>query len=256
MPDASTGSATHPPAATHTSTGSATHPPAATHAGSAPHRPFTCILWDVDGVIADASAGILPRLREVFTSYGMQPPAAEELSRWIGPPMYESFQRSGMDLERSLEAVGRYRELAARDGYAASVAIYPGIPEVLRAVRDAGIPQSTASSKPENQVLAILEHYELMDPFTVVAGSLPDPRTGGNEDKATVIGRALELLGAAGADVSRPVLVGDRVHDLEGAAQYGIPVIFAEWGFGDAAEGREAIMQVESASDLRRALLG
>lgn len=216
---------------------------------------FTCVLWDVDGVIADASAGILPRLREVFTSYGMQPPAPEELSRWIGPPMYESFQRSGMGAEQSLEAVARYRELAARDGYAASVDIYPGVPEVLRAVRDAGIPQSTASSKPENQVLAILEHYGLKDLFTVVAGSLPDPRTGGNEDKATVIGRALALLEAAGADVSRPVLIGDRVHDLEGAAQHGIPVIFAEWGFGDPDEAEGAILRVSSAADLSRELL-
>ncbi|MFE6735803.1 HAD hydrolase-like protein [Microbacterium sp. NPDC057650] len=216
---------------------------------------FSCILWDVDGVIADASAGILPRLREVFTSYSMQPPAAEELSRWIGPPMYESFQRSGMSVEQSLEAVARYRELAARDGYAASVAIYPGVPEVLCAVRDAGIPQSTASSKPENQVLAILEHYELKDLFTVVAGSLPDPTTGGNEDKATVIGRALTLLKAAGADVSRPVLVGDRVHDLEGAAQYGIPVIFAEWGFGESGEAEGAISRVSSAAELSRELL-
>ncbi|MDR2996504.1 MAG: HAD hydrolase-like protein [Microbacterium sp.] len=216
---------------------------------------FSCILWDVDGVIADASAGILPRLREVFTSYGMQPPTAEELSRWIGPPMYESFQRSGMSVEQSLEAVARYRALAARDGYAASVAIYPGVPDVLRAVRDAGIPQSTASSKPENQVLAILEHYELRDLFTVVAGSLPDPTTGGNEDKATVIGRALTLLEAAGADVSRPVLIGDRVHDLEGAAQYGIPVIFAEWGFGEPIEAEGAISRVSSAADLSRELL-
>ncbi|REJ06746.1 phosphatase [Microbacterium bovistercoris] len=217
---------------------------------------FTCILWDVDGVIADASAGILPRLREVFTSYGMQPPAPEELSRWIGPPMYESFQRSGMEREQSLDAVARYRELAARDGYAASVAIYPGVAEVLRAVQDAGIPQSTASSKPENQVLAILDHYELTGLLTTVAGSLPDPRTGGNEDKATVIGRALTLLEAAGADVSRPVLIGDRVHDIEGAGQHGIPVIFAEWGFGDPGESEGSILQVGSATELRQALIG
>lgn len=223
---------------------------------SATHRPFTCVLWDVDGVIADASAGILPRLHEVFISYGMQPPAPEELSRWIGPPMYESFQRSGMEVAQSLEAVARYRELAARDGYAASVEIYPGVADVLRAVQVAGIPQSTASSKPENQVLAILEHYELKDLFTVVAGSLPDPTTGGNEDKATVIGRALMLLEAAGADISRPVLIGDRVHDLEGAALHGIPVIFAEWGFGEPGEAEGAILEVAHAADLSRALLG
>ncbi|MGB4135249.1 MAG: HAD hydrolase-like protein [Microbacterium sp.] len=212
---------------------------------------FTCILWDVDGVIADASAGILPRLREVFASYGMTPPTEEELSRWIGPPMVESFGRYGMTPQQAEEAVSRYRELAARDGYAAAVRIYPGIPDVLRALRNAGVPQATASSKPENQVLAILDHYGLRDLFTAVAGSLP-----GSEDKATVIGRALQLLRAAGADTTRPALIGDRVHDIEGAAKYGIPVIFAEWGFGEAGEGDPADYRVASAEDLLALLTG
>ena len=207
---------------------------------------FSCILWDVDGVIADASAGILPRLREVFASYDMQPPAPDELSRWIGPPMIVSFQRYGMDEAQAEEAVAKYRELAARDGYAASVAIYDGVTEVLRAVYAAGIPQATASSKPENQVRAILDHYELIELFTAVAGSLP----GQKEDKATVIGDALQRLAAEGADVSRPVLIGDRVHDIEGAAKHGIPVIFAEWGFGEPQEGAHALAHADSPKSL------
>lgn len=212
---------------------------------------YTCVLWDVDGVIADASAGILPRLREVFASHRLAPPAEDELSRWIGPPMLLSFQRYGMTEAQAAEAVMQYRELAARDGYASSVAIYPGIPEVLRAVKAAGIPQSTASSKPENQVLAILEHAGLTGEFTAIAGSLP----GTNESKKIVIGSALTRLEAAGADVSRPVLIGDRMHDIEGAAPYGIPVIFAEWGFGDAHEGDEASTRVASADALIPLLL-
>lgn len=206
---------------------------------------YSCILWDVDGTIADASAGILPRLIEVFGSYGMTPPPAEELSHWIGPPMYESFQRYGMDADRAADAVERYRRLAARDGYAASVRIYPGVTEVLHAVAAAGIPQATASSKPENQVVAILDHYGLSGLFTAIVGAQP-----GAEDKASAIGRALEELAAQGADVTRPVLIGDRVHDIEGAAEHGIPVIFAEWGFGEPAEGAPAEYRAGSAEAL------
>ena len=62
-----------------------------------PESTYTCILWDVDGTIADASAGILPRLRQVFASYGLAEPDPDALSLWIGPPMLESFQlRAGM----------------------------------------------------------------------------------------------------------------------------------------------------------------
>lgn len=218
--------------------------------------PFTCILWDVDGTIADASAGIFPRLRQVYASFDLPEPDAAALHRWIGPPMFESFQTiAGLEPALAEQAVARYRELAASDGYAASVAIYPGVPEVLRAVQDAGIPQSTASTKPENQVRAILEHYHLIDAFTAVAGARPGPE-GQSDGKEIVLGWALERLSAAGADVSRPVLIGDRHHDIDGAAAYGIPVIFVSWGFGDAAEGADAAYHVSSAAELQRMLLG
>ncbi|BDZ39881.1 HAD hydrolase-like protein [Microbacterium suwonense] len=221
-----------------------------------PVSPYSCILWDVDGTIADASAGILPRLRQVFASFGLPDPDAEELSLWIGPPMHESFQlRAGLGEAQAHEAVERYRALAAADGYASSVNIYPGVPEVLRAVQDAGIPQSTASTKPENQVRAILEHYELMSIFTAISGARPVPE-GRTDGKSFVIGQALERLRAAGVDTSRPVLIGDRHHDVEGAAEHGMPVIFVSWGFGEPGEADGAAFLASDPADLPALLLG
>lgn len=217
--------------------------------------PYSCILWDVDGTIADASAGILPRLRQVFASYELPQPEPEMLSRWIGPPMLESFQKfAGMDAETARQAVARYRELAAADGYAASVDIYPGVTEVLQAVHAAGIPQATASTKPENQVQAILDHYELTALFTAVSGARVG-EIGNSDGKSFVISQALERLTAAGVDTSRPVLIGDRHHDVDGAAAHGIPVIFAEWGFGDLVEADGAVLRVSDARQLQGALL-
>lgn len=216
---------------------------------------YSCILWDVDGTIADATPGIFPRLREVLASYGLPSPEPATLDRWVGPPMFESFQQwAGMREEQALEALTRYRELAARDGYAASVDIYPGVAEVIRAVADAGIPQSTASTKPENQVVAILEHNGLLGAFTAISGARPGPE-GKSDSKADVVGWALERLAAAGADVSSPVLIGDRHHDVEGAAVYGIPVIFSSWGFGATEEGEAAAFRAADADELRTLLL-
>ena len=220
-----------------------------------PLSPFSCVLWDVDGTIADATPGIFPRLREVFAQFGLPEPDQSVLHRWVGPPMYESFQElAGLSPEKASEALTAYRALAARDGYAASVDIYPGVPDVIRAVAAAGIPQSTASTKPENQVRAILEHNELLELFTAVSGARAG-EVGRSDSKKEVIGWALERLAAAGADVTRPVLIGDRHHDVEGAAEVGIPVIFAEWGFGDPSEGDAAAFRVADASALRAILL-
>ena len=220
-----------------------------------PHTPYSCVLWDVDGTIADATPGIFPRLREVFQTFGLPAPEPTMLSRWVGPPMYESFQvLAGLSPERAGEALTAYRELAARDGYAASVDIYPGVPDVIRAVAAGGIPQATASTKPENQVRAILEHNDLLGLFTAIAGARSG-ELGRSDGKSDVIRWALERLDAAGADTSRPVLIGDRFHDVEGAAEFGIPVIFSAWGFGTDAEGESAAFRADDASALRSLLL-
>ncbi len=217
---------------------------------------YSCVLWDVDGTIADATPGIFPRLREVLATFDLPAPDPATLDRWVGPPMYESFQKwAGLSEEQALEALQRYRDFAARDGYAASVDIYPGVPEVIHAVAEAGIPQSTASTKPENQVAAILEHNDLLGVFTAISGARPGME-GRNDSKADVVGWALERLAAAGADISRPVLIGDRYHDVEGAAEHGIPVIFSSWGFGTTEEGEQAAFRAADAEELRTLLLG
>ncbi|MCE7481505.1 HAD hydrolase-like protein [Microbacterium profundi] len=220
-----------------------------------PHSAFSCVLWDVDGTIADATPGIFPRLMEVLASFGQPAPDPASLPRWVGPPMYESFQSlAGLSATQAEDALARYRALAARDGYAASVDIYDGVPDVIRAVAAAGIPQATASTKPENQVTAILEHNELLGLFAAVSGARSGT-VGRSDSKSDVVGWALERLQAAGVDTSNPVLVGDRHHDVEGAAEHGVPVIFAEWGFGEASEGDGAVSRAADADALRALLL-
>lgn len=217
-------------------------------------RSFTCVLWDVDGVIADATAGILPRVQQVLSEFGRPIPSPDDLRAWIGPPMLESFElRAGLGADDAVRAVGMYRALAARDGYASSVRLYDGVPELVREISDAGVPISTASTKPENQVIAILEHYGLADAFTAIAGARSDADI--HDTKSDVIATALARLRAAGADVSAPVLIGDRHHDVEGAAEHDIPVIFATWGFGTPGESAGAIAEVADPSELRDFLL-
>ncbi|WP_036320131.1 HAD hydrolase-like protein [Microbacterium indicum] len=216
--------------------------------------PWSCIFWDVDGTIADASAGILPRVGQVLDEMGKPPIADEHVNLWIGPPMLESFQKlAGLSLPDATAAVGRYRELASSEGYSTAVRIYPGVEDVIRQVNRAGVPQSTASTKPGNQVLSILQNHGLAPLFTTIHGSIPDPDV--LDTKAHVLGRALDDMKAHGVDISRPVLIGDRSHDVEGANEHGVPVIFARWGFGGADEEEGTIAQADAPADLIPLLL-
>jgi phosphoglycolate phosphatase len=216
--------------------------------------PYSCVLWDVDGTIVDASVGILRRLNVALTHFGRPAPTREELIHWIGPPMFQSFQdQAGMTPEQSAEAVSFYRTLGKADGYTTDVRTYPGVTALIHDLHAAGVPQATASSKPEMQVDAIVDHFGLRPYFVTTVGATPDEAT--LATKTDIVAEALKRLRERGADTSRPVLIGDRHHDVAGGNANDVPVIFVEWGFSDPQEGDEAAFRAASVDDLRALLL-
>lgn len=219
-----------------------------------PRSAWTCILWDVDGTVVDASEGILRRLGLATRHFGHPEVTQEELVHWIGPPMFETFQKMlGMTPEQATEAVAYYRSIGRADGYTTGARLYPGIADLIADVHAAGIPQSTASSKPEVQVRALMEHFGLAPLLEEMVGSSPDERSRGS--KAEVIAEALKRLSARGVDVSRPVLVGDRHHDVDGGAVHDVPVVFVRWGFSWPHESEGAAAVVDTVDQLRDLLL-
>ncbi len=216
--------------------------------------PFSCILWDVDGTLVDASEGILRRLTVTLEHFGRQAPTRGELSHWIGPPMFESFQANvGMTPEQATEAVTFYRGLNKKEGYTVSARLYPGVADLMHELRAAGIPQSTASSKPEVQVVALMDHFDLAPDLDAIVGASLDERT--LSTKADIVREALRRLAANGVDTSRPVLIGDRHHDVEGGTDAGVPVIFVRWGFSWPHEADGAQAAVDDVAQLRALLL-
>lgn len=49
--------------------------------------------------------------------------------------------------------------------------------------------------------------------------------------------------------------MGDRIHDIEGAAAHGIPTIAVAWGYSDATEHARAVAMADDITGLR-GLLG
>lgn len=219
------------------------------------HPNWSCILWDVDGTVVDASEGILRRLSIAHEHFGFEPPQREQLVHWIGPPMFESFQKQlGMTPEESQDAVTYYRTIGKAEGYTSGARLFDGVGELIADIAAAGIPQGTASSKPEVQVVALMEHFALAPYFQTLVGSTDDEKT--RASKTQVIEESLSRLAAQGIDISRPVLIGDRHHDIDGGAETGVPVIFVRWGFSYPEEAKGAIATVDTMEELRALLLG
>ena len=103
---------------------------------------------------------------------------------------------------------------------------YDGVADVLAAARAAGRQIALATSKPEPFAVPIVGHLGLAEFFDTIAGDTLDA---GRPTKALVVG---EVLARLGADPSTAVMIGDREHDVFGAAEHGIGCVGAGWGYG------------------------
>ena len=214
---------------------------------------FSCILFDLDGTIVDSAPGITATLAYTFEQLGLPIPSPAELVAYVGPPILDSFRDlAGFTPEESLRALNIYRPQYLKTGVF-NATVYPGIPEVLRAIREHDVPLSLATSKPETPATLILEHYDLLKYFDVITGASDDEK---RSAKADVVEEALKRLVDRGVDVSRPVMVGDRHHDVVGAAAHDVPTVFVRWGYGSPAEEVGTIGVATDAAQLQRLLLG
>jgi phosphoglycolate phosphatase len=213
----------------------------------------SCILFDLDGTIVDSAPGITATLAYTFEKLGLPIPSPAELVAYVGPPILDSFRdRAGFTTEQAQEALDIYRPQYLKTGVF-NASVYPGVPEILKAIHEHDIPLSLATSKPETPATLILEHYDLLKYFDVITGASDDEV---RSAKADVVEEALKRLTEFGADISRPVMVGDRHHDVEGAAAHGVPTLFVRWGYGSPAEEVGTVGVANTAAELRRMLLG
>jgi phosphoglycolate phosphatase len=191
------------------------------------------VLLDLDGTLTDSAPGILACLRHALAGMDRDLPPDADLRPHLGPPLRVTFtEHFAMSDDEAERAIDLYRERYHDVGLFEN-AVYPGIEEMLESL-GAGSTLAVATSKPTVSARRILEHFGLLDRFAVVAGA---DLAGARESKADVVGHALELLGAGPVGT---VMVGDRRHDVIGAAAHGVPTVGVLWGYGDAAELGEA----------------
>jgi phosphoglycolate phosphatase len=210
--------------------------------------PYDAVLLDLDGTLSESGPAIVAAVSKALEHVGRDPLDASALQAFIGPPLEVSFEAlGGFDRDLLDEAVRVYRENYDLLG----PPLYDGVVEALTAFREAGLQVALATSKPLPLALEIVTDKGLLHLFDAVCGAGLDlART----TKAEVVGTALQQLGRP----SRPVMVGDRHHDVEGAAAHGVPCLGALWGYGSAEEltGAGAVGLVRDLPHLVEVVLG
>lgn len=214
-----------------------------------PQLPYRAVLFDLDGTLTDPIAGI--RRSVAYAAERIARPAPDDatLRTWIGPPLRDSFLRHLTDAALADAAVAAYREHYTTQGMYENE-VYPGIPELLAALRAAGVRLFVATSKIRPPTEGILAHFGLA-PFFEAVGA-PEPHD--TADKAQVIA---SLRQAVGADWEAAVMVGDTPYDVLGARANGLGCIAVSYGYGtrEALEAAQPLAIVDSVAALGELLM-
>lgn len=192
------------------------------------------VLFDLDGVLIDSLGSIGACLNFALQAVGHPPQELASLRQRIGPPIEESAAAllGSEDPELIARFVARYRERYA-ETFLGETRPAEGLQAVLEELA-AMTTLAVATSKPEVFARQILVALGVDRFFKLVCGrSLALDA----EPKAAVIGRALAAFDGRADGL---VMVGDRRHDVVGAAAHGIPTIGVLHGMGSAEELREA----------------
>lgn len=207
------------------------------------------VIFDLDGTLTDSAEGIVASFRHALHSVGATVPDGDLVSRIVGPPMHVTLQQMGLG-EFADAAIAAYRADYTSRGWSMNRP-FDGVAGLLTDLQAVGVRLAVATSKAEPTAARILAHFELDTYFEVIAGASPD---GVRSTKADVVAHALRQLAPL---PDRVVMIGDRSHDVEGAAVHGIGTIVVGWGYGhrDFADGDSgALAHVASVDDLREVL--
>jgi phosphoglycolate phosphatase len=208
---------------------------------------WTHVLFDMDGTLLESGDAIMGRIARTFLEFGAVVPDRSELQLLLGPPTREILGRY-LRPEQLVEATAYYRGLAEADGMT-GLALFDGMHDLVRDLHAAGIPLATATTKLRVEAARVLNHFEIGQYFTSVQGA--DPENGVNT-KGEVVAACVRDLNLGAQD--RPIMVGDRIFDVNGAARCGITTVMCSWGYADESEFAVAYSRVTSVDELRTEL--
>ena len=193
------------------------------------------ILWDLDGTLTDPMIGITTCVQYALRHLGIEVKDLQELCPFIGPPLLDSFQEFYCLSEaQAQEAILKYRERFATVGWLENE-VYPGIPELLDRLCQAGKTMMVATSKPEVFARKILD--------------------GVRSTKEEVINYVLKTNEVV--SLSEVIMVGDRKFDILGAKHAGVSSVGCVYGYGsrEELETAGADYVVDSIGELQNLLL-
>lgn len=194
------------------------------------------VIFDLDGTLLNTIADLALSTNYALDKLGYPTHEVEAYNFMVGNGINKLFERALPEGEKTEENVLRVRKefVPFYDMHNADESRpYPGIPELLSHLQDAGIQVAVASNKYQAATQKLIAHYFPTIKFTAVFGQ----RDGVNVKPDPTI--VFDILKIANIEKNDVLYVGDSGVDMQTAANAGVTACGVTWGFRPRAELEE-----------------
>ena len=196
---------------------------------------FTHVIFDLDGTLLNTIDDLADAGNHVCAAHGWPTHTVDGFKRMVGngiPKLVRRFTPDGLgedELAGALAEFSAYYDIHKED----KTAPYPGIAELLAALKEQGVRLAVLSNKAHALAGPVVEHY-FTGVFEYVQGALPDTPV---KPDPTLLDRLMEQMGAK---PETTLFVGDSDVDVLTGKNGGLTVAGVLWGFRDRAELEDA----------------
>ncbi len=198
-------------------------------------KPIRAILFDLDGTITDTIPHIVASYEHAFASLGIPSPGEAVILAGIGltldayvPQVLPDRGTNGL-AEAFIRHYRAYNETSMRE----SIAVFVPAWKLLEALTARSIPLGIVTSKASPGLARTMAPFGLEDFFSVLVSSdktkrhKPDPEPLGFAWRA--LNRQFHERGEPLLTPEELMYIGDAVHDVECAQNFGCPAAVVEW---------------------------
>ncbi len=194
-------------------------------------------LFDCDGTLVDSQASICLAMEATFAAAGLIVPERPRIRRIVGLSLYEAMRHllpaAEENLHRELTEQYRAEFLSLRGAGMVDEPLYDGMSDLLTTLHADAWKLGVATGKSDRGLDRVLTHHGIKDLFVTLQTADRHP----SKPHPSMIDQSIA---DAGSDISKTIMIGDTVYDIEMAVAAGCHSIGVGWGYHPVDELRAA----------------
>lgn len=179
------------------------------------------VIFDFDGTIMNTNEVIIASWQHTYRTYLGHEMPVERITSCFGEPLLITLAREFPDIDPQ-EAAAVYRTFQ-KENASGLVALFPGIRELLAALKEAGYKLGIVTSRTRESAVNYLQMFDIASYFDDLV-TCEDTQVHKPNPEPLLLG-----LKKLGAQAEETLMIGDSPFDIKCANQAGVRSVLVDW---------------------------